>query len=471
MSAYGRVRLEGGGKTVAMLARNRMITTRLAIPTTVLTFDSSPSYAAVRDGLLERGDLAPGMQLLNTYEWYRDTARPETGEDVEAGERGGGGRLVDLAHLEPVDTPHPDGSVHRTEYLDEAGTVVARDYRRHDGSVYVRIAQDAPRAQLVDPDGVVVRSFPGVPAWRRHWLRTLVRQQHTSGHTSGQTVVVTDTDTVLRELWQVEADVRFVHVLHEVHVQMTGEPPASAPIRPSLQPVLDQLERLDRLVVLSEVQRDDVVVRLPPVLRDRVVVLPLDTETAPPLDAKGVPATVAPRARAGFVMLGRLTPVKAVHEAVEVFALVVAHRPEARLDVYGEGPLRPELEQLITQRGLANHVRLRGFDETARDRLHEATAYVLTSSKETFGLAALEALGRGCPVVAYDVPYAPARIHDGVDGFRVPPGDRQAMAERIITMIDDPDLVQRMSEASHAAARRYEPARVAEEWRTLLAGL
>ncbi|MEO9322716.1 glycosyltransferase [Nocardioides sp. C4-1] len=450
VSAYGRVRLEGGGKTVAMLARNRMITTRLGIPSTVLTFDASPSYAAVRAGLLERGDLVPGMQLLNTYEWYREAARPETVE---------GGRLDDLGHLTPVDSPHPDGSVHRTEYLDGSGDVVARDYRRSDGSVYVRIAQEAPRAQLVDPDGEIVRSFPGVPAWRRHWLRTLVQQQGTIG----QTVVVTDTDTVLRELWQVDADVRFVHVLHEVHVQMTGEPPASAPIRPSLQPVLDQLERLDRLVVLSEVQRDDVVVRLPAALRDRVVVLPLDMETVPP--------TVTRRARASFVMLGRLAPMKAVHEAIEVFALVVARRPEARLDVYGEGPLRDELERLIAERGLETHVVLRGFDGTARDRLSEATAYVLTSSKETFGLAALEALGRGCPVVAYDVPYAPSRIRDGVDGFRVPPGDRQAMADRIVTMIDDPDLVQSMATASHEAAERYAPARVVEEWRSLLADL
>ena len=92
----------------------------------------------------------------------------------------------------------------------------------------------------------------------------------------------------------------------------------------------------------------------------------------------------------------------------------------------------------------------------------------MTSSFEGYPLSTLESMGRGCPVVSYDIKYGPReQITDGVDGFLVPPGDTELLAQRVIELLRS-TRARRAHErrgaraAPSASARRSSLARWAE---------
>ena len=88
----------------------------------------------------------------------------------------------------------------------------------------------------------------------------------------------------------------------------------------------------------------------------------------------------------------------------------------------------------------------------------------MTSSFEGYPLSTLESMSRGCPVVSYDIKYGPReQISDGVEGFLVPAGDVELLAQRVIELLRSPELVRRMSAAARRQRRALRAA--ASSWR------
>lgn len=125
----------------------------------------------------------------------------------------------------------------------------------------------------------------------------------------------------------------------------------------------------------------------------------------------------------------------------------------------GAGAYRRELERIIaaTDGSLSDKVRFVGPVGTRelRQRLACASIYVQPSTFETFGLAVLEAMAAGLPVIVTSATGASFLVQDGVNGFVVPPGDHEALAVRIKQLIDQPLLRENMSEANVALARKF----------------
>ena len=131
-----------------------------------------------------------------------------------------------------------------------------------------------------------------------------------------------------------------------------------------------------------------------------------------------------------LVHASNFRPVKRVDAVVEIFAKVVAQQP-ARLLLIGDGPDRPRVEALLARRGLSHLTEMAGKLDRFEDRLRDCAAFLLPSSTESFGLAALEALASGVPVVASAVGGLPEVITDGHTGFLRPTDDINGMAERV----------------------------------------
>jgi poly(glycerol-phosphate) alpha-glucosyltransferase len=167
--------------------------------------------------------------------------------------------------------------------------------------------------------------------------------------------------------------------------------------------------------------------------------------------------------------VARLEPQKRLQDAIAAFELVVRAVPEARLDIYGEGSRHDVLQKEIDRRRLGAYVTLRGFDPEAREALWASSAFVLSSSFEGYPLSTLESMSRGCPVVSYDIKYGPReQITDGTDGFLVPRGDVDALAERLVELLRSPELVARMSDAAREAAGRKGPDAFVADWARVL---
>ncbi|WP_175411231.1 glycosyltransferase family 4 protein [Streptomyces sp. TRM64462] len=167
------------------------------------------------------------------------------------------------------------------------------------------------------------------------------------------------------------------------------------------------------------------------------------------------------------VAAGRLTKVKRYDLLVEAFAKVVAARPDWRLRIYGSGDAtgneKNALRALIEQHGLHNHVYLMGPANPLEPEWVKGSVAAVTSRLESFGMTIVEAMRCGLPVVSTDCPHGPREIiDDGVDGRLVPVGDVDAVADALLTLIQDDDLRRRTGQAALAASERFDPARIAE---------
>ncbi len=162
-------------------------------------------------------------------------------------------------------------------------------------------------------------------------------------------------------------------------------------------------------------------------------------------DAGDVPLPAGARV---LLCVGRLADQKGVDVAVRAVAHVRERVPEAVLVVLGEGPERARLEALA-----GDGVQLPGRVGDVAAWYRRADVLVHPARWEGFGLALLEAMLAGKPVVATRVSSAPEIVVDGETGLLVPPDDPQALAEALLALLGDPARAAALGAAGLARAR------------------
>jgi glycosyltransferase involved in cell wall biosynthesis len=171
----------------------------------------------------------------------------------------------------------------------------------------------------------------------------------------------------------------------------------------------------------------------------------------PPGFRRGAPPPGSGEVAPVIVHASNFRPVKRIADVVRIFARVAADRP-ARLLLIGDGPDRPAAEAQIAALGLTDRVRLVGEQDDVSALLRGCAAFLLPSERESFGLAALEALASGVPVVASAVGGLPEVVLDGETGFLCAPDDLEGMAARVGALLDDPGLRRTLGAAARADA-------------------
>ena len=181
-------------------------------------------------------------------------------------------------------------------------------------------------------------------------------------------------------------------------------------------------------------------------------------------EAKMVPATVVcnfvaplnptnemPEPVGDLVTVGNLDFVKNHRYLLDILAQAKRAGRVFTLDVFGEGPLRRDLERRISSLGLDDQVRLRGFRRDVRVHLPGYRAYVHASCSESSSFAIIEAMAAGLPIVAANIGPISEMFDDGVEGRYWPLDDARQAAAVLIDLLDSES--ERLKAASSASDR------------------
>ena len=150
--------------------------------------------------------------------------------------------------------------------------------------------------------------------------------------------------------------------------------------------------------------------------------------------------------------ISNFRPVKRVSDVVDLFTLVRRQMP-AKLLFVGEGPELPKIMARVREAGLAECVYFLGKQDEVAELISIADLLLLPSEKESFGLAALEAMACGVPVLASNTGGIPELIEHEVSGLMAPVGEISTMARLALSLLSDEQRLADMRQAAIARAR------------------
>lgn len=233
---------------------------------------------------------------------------------------------------------------------------------------------------------------------------------------------------------------RIITTLHGTDITLIGNDPSYS------ETVAFSINSSDGVTAVSESLRADTYRELAVTVPIRVIPNFLDCnvyrrDEHPVLRQRYAPPNVPVIAH-----VSNFRPVKRVDLVVEAFRQIRQQMP-AKLLLIGDGPERGHTLQQVQACGLADDVHFLGRQDNIIALLSVSDLFLLPSEKESFGLAALEAMACGVPVVASSAGGLPEVIADGETGFIVPVGDAAAMAAGSLLLLTNPELHRRFADA------------------------
>lgn len=153
--------------------------------------------------------------------------------------------------------------------------------------------------------------------------------------------------------------------------------------------------------------------------------------------------------------VGHLITLKGHSYFIQAIPKILQKHPNSLFVFVGEGPLQQQLIAEVSQLGLTEHVRFLGRLSAITPRVIAALdVLVQPSLTESFGLVVAEALACGVPVVATDVGGLPEIVQEGVNGFMVEPRNPDAIAEKVIWLLDHKEEARQMGERGREICRQ-----------------
>ncbi|OBP15337.1 hypothetical protein A5320_08210 [Rheinheimera sp. SA_1] len=173
------------------------------------------------------------------------------------------------------------------------------------------------------------------------------------------------------------------------------------------------------------------------------------------------------------VSLGRLTASKQTEHVINAFAAVAELFPDWQLNIYGDGPCRQNLEDLIRQSSCQSQIKLCGDTKEPWNKLVDADIFMMTSCFEGFPNALLEALGLAVPAIVYDCPSGPAEITErGLIARLVPLNEQSTLTEVLRElMANDDTRIQLGVVAEEAVHGKYNLETVVLVWEEIFQSL
>ena len=178
-----------------------------------------------------------------------------------------------------------------------------------------------------------------------------------------------------------------------------------------------------------------------------------------------------------LLFVGRFDHVKGLPVLIDAVRILSERRPDVRLELVGDGPLRPELESLVQSFGLGERVTFHGYlsQRSIREVQAGSDVCVMTSFSEGIPVVLMEAMAAGLPVVAPRITGIPELVEDGVSGYLTIPGNVDDLVTKIEGLLDDPKRRTRFGQSgrrqvSESFCLKQEVSRLVAVFEASLAG-
>ncbi len=179
--------------------------------------------------------------------------------------------------------------------------------------------------------------------------------------------------------------------------------------------------------------------------------------TRKPIDA--FKKVIAPNGERILLHASNFRKIKRVQDVVSIFFEIQKHMP-AKLLFVGDGPERQTAEELGRKLGVGDEMRFLGKQEQMEDILAIADMFLLTSEYESFGLAALEAMAAGVPVISTNAGGLSEINIDGETGYLANVGDVETMSARALEIFKDEKTLQGFKSRAAAQATNFDISKI-----------
>jgi N-acetyl-alpha-D-glucosaminyl L-malate synthase BshA len=251
-----------------------------------------------------------------------------------------------------------------------------------------------------------------------------------------------------REMLNGERSLRFITTLHGTDITLVGQESSFYAITKF------SIEQSDGVSAVSSYLRDETYRAFGCVSCDvRVIPNFVNLQEYRPADGD-CRGQIAPAGHRVITHVSNFREVKRVKDVVRVFARIHRAMP-ATLVMIGDGPERIDAENEARELGVSQDVRFLGRLDSVASLLQSSDLFILPSQTESFGLAALEAMACGSPVVASRAGGLTEVIDDGVNGILEPVGSVEAMGRRAVELLRDPERHAALRAAAIAKARQF----------------
>lgn len=167
-----------------------------------------------------------------------------------------------------------------------------------------------------------------------------------------------------------------------------------------------------------------------------------------------------------IVTVGRLHAQKNHSLLINAIAALPLKYKQYRVEIYGAGELKEELQKQIDENNLTHQVFLMGICSNVIEKIKDAALFVLTSDYEGMPNALMEAMALGLPCIATDCRPGGARelIASGVDGLIVPCNNVSELKKAIMEMLGNPSAAERMGEKAKDKMNNFAPEKIYSQW-------
>jgi len=441
ISVVVNIPAQGGGITRVSLRRAQELARRGLI-SRIATLGYRPHLGKSYRHFLKQEIIGSDVQVFNFYTWF---AMRSMGIDPHTEEDTGSHTNTSKWIIErQAEIYSRDLNVHR--YINPDGNVFIEEYVSADNRT------ESLESVIISLPGGPPRQFFGSASVHAYWLEQLIAD-------TTPAVLICDHTGASDAVGMVQTSpVYKVLMMHSTHL---ARPDPSAPIAPRYGRVIRNIKICDSLVLLTQEQLHDINSRLPGDCY-HVIGNPIVVNDGEPVERDPDLA----------VVVARLCAQKCIDRIILAFEKIRPIKPTARLEIWGSGELEQELRDLIEEKGLNESVTLMGFTDDIRSIFKRASVSLGMSEVEGFGMSFAESLAYGTPVVSLKTKYGPKEIiTSGEDGFLV--DDEDEFVEKVVTLLSDPDLVERMGAVGIRHMQRFSPENIGNLWmshfKTLLA--